>query len=37
MAQAAIDVAESTDDQGMRDQKTKAAIKEVEAAYQAKH
>ena len=37
MAQAAIDAAQSTDDQGLRDQKTKAAIKAVEAAYQAKH
>jgi hypothetical protein len=37
MAQAAIDAAQSTDDQGLRDQKTKAAIKALEAAYQAKH
>lgn len=37
MAVAAIEVAESTDDQAERDQRTKAAIKEVEAAYQAKH
>ena len=36
MAQAAIDAADSTDDLGMRDQQTKAAIKAVEAAYQAK-
>jgi phenylpropionate dioxygenase-like ring-hydroxylating dioxygenase large terminal subunit len=37
MADAAIEVAESTDDQAERDQKTKAAIKAVEAAYQAKY
>lgn len=36
MADAAIEVAESTDDQAMRDQRTKAVIKELEAAYQAK-
>ncbi|MBT6858903.1 MAG: Rieske 2Fe-2S domain-containing protein [Rhodospirillaceae bacterium] len=37
MADAAMEVAQSTDDQGLRDQNTKAAIKAVEAAYQAKH
>lgn len=37
MADAAIEVAESTDDQAERDQRTKAVIKEVEATYQAKY
>ena len=37
MADAAIEVAESTDDQAERDQRTKAVIKEVEAIYQAKY
>ena len=37
MADAAIAVAESTDDQGERDEKTKEAIKAVEAAYREKH
>ena len=37
MAAAAMEVAESTDDQAERDQRTKAAIKAVEAAYQEKH
>ena len=36
MANVAMEVADSTQDQGLRDAKTKAAIKAVEAAYQAK-
>ena len=37
VADAAIDVAESTNDQADRDRRTKAVIKELEASYQANH